>query len=118
MLVGHTGGNKREGGCTESARAISVLDTLRSGEFPDIVVAGLFAIETSFDTITFVLDIGEREVDFRGNTSYIETSDIADTPSPFDGEIRTNTWLTVIISFDNSGGRTGGTEQQRKNGEK
>ena len=76
MLVGHTGGNKREGGCTESACAISVLDAVRSGEFPDIVVTGSFTVETGFDAITFILNFGKCKIDLGGNARNIETSDI------------------------------------------
>jgi hypothetical protein len=55
---------------------MSTLDTRGSGEFPDVVVAGSFAVDTGLDAITFSLDLGKRKVDFRGNASYIETSDI------------------------------------------
>jgi hypothetical protein len=61
---------------TKSACAMSTLDTGGSGEFPDIVVAGSFAVDTGLDAITFSLDLGKRKVDFRRNASYIETSDI------------------------------------------
>lgn len=47
-----------------------------SRKLPHVVVAGFFAVETSFGTITFIFDLGKREVDFRVNTSDIEASDI------------------------------------------
>lgn len=97
---------------------MSSLNTGRSGEFPDVIVACLFAVETGLDAITFRLDLGEREIDFRGNTSHIETSDIADTSSSFDLEMRTNTRLTVIISCGNGGSSAGDTEKQGNNGKK
>ena len=67
-------GKGREG--TESACAISILDTLHSGEFPDVIVAGFFAVKTGFDAITFILDLRKCKIDFGGNTRNIETSDI------------------------------------------
>jgi hypothetical protein len=97
---------------------MSTLDTGGSGEFPDVVVACLFAVETGLNAITFGLDLGERKVDFRGDASHIETSDIADTSSSFDWEMGTNTILTVIISCGDSGSGAGDTEKQRNNGKK
>jgi len=61
---------------TESACAMSNLDTFRSGEFIDIVVAGAIRRKTCCDAITFTPDLRKCKVDFRGNTSYIETSDV------------------------------------------
>ena len=55
---------------------MSTLDTRGSGEFPDVVVASTFAVETGFDAITFILDFGKRKIDFGGNARNIETSDI------------------------------------------
>jgi hypothetical protein len=67
---------RRSGEVTESARAIPTFDACGSRKLPHVVVAGFFAVETGFDTITFIFDLGKRKVDFRGNTSDIEASDI------------------------------------------
>ena len=55
---------------------MSILDTHCRGEFPDVVVAGFFAVETGSDAITFIVDFGKYKGDFRGNARYIETSNI------------------------------------------
>lgn len=55
---------------------MSVHDTSGSGEFPDVVIAGFFAVKTGFDAIAFTLDFRKRKINFGGNTGNIETSDI------------------------------------------
>lgn len=64
------------GGRTESACTMSNLDTFGSGEFPNIIVAGFFAVDTGLDTITFILDFRKRKINFGGNACNIESSDI------------------------------------------
>lgn len=55
---------------------MSFHDTLRSGEFPDIIVASLFAVETGFDAVTFIFDFRKFEVDLGGDAGYIKASNI------------------------------------------
>jgi hypothetical protein len=74
--IGHAGEGIEGGRGTESTCAISTLDTRGIREFPDVVVAGIFAVETGLDATTFIFDFRKLKVDFRGNARYIETSDI------------------------------------------
>jgi hypothetical protein len=69
------GGNER-GGLTKSASAISTDDTGGSGEFPDVIVADAFTLDTGLDAITLILDLRESEIDFGGDACNIETTDI------------------------------------------
>ena len=52
------------------------LNALGGGKLPNVVIASTNAVNTFLDTITFVLNFGECEVNFCGNSSYVETSDI------------------------------------------
>lgn len=60
----------------KSASAISTDDTRRSGEFPDVIVADAFTVDTGLDAITLTLDLRESEIDLGGDTCNIETPDI------------------------------------------
>jgi hypothetical protein len=51
-------------------------DALGSGEFPNVVVASLFAVETGLNAITFALNLRKGKIDFRGYARYIEASDV------------------------------------------
>jgi hypothetical protein len=55
---------------------VSIHDALRGGEFPNIIVACLLAVETGLDAITFILDLRKCEVDFGSDTGDIEASNI------------------------------------------
>ena len=55
---------------------MSTDDTRGSGEFPDVVVADAFTVDTGLDAITLTLDVRESEIDFSGDACNIETPDI------------------------------------------
>jgi hypothetical protein len=102
------------------------LDTCGGGEFPDIIVASFFALDTGSDAVTFGLDLRECKVDFRSNSGYIEASDIynvskglwnggitANASTTSNGERVADSWLRtpIIISFDDSGSCGGGKDE-------
>jgi hypothetical protein len=74
--VSRTHGEERGGVVTKSASAMSTDDTRGSGEFPDVVVADAFTVDTGLDAITLTLNLKESEIDFSGDAGNIETPDI------------------------------------------
>lgn len=63
-----------EGKRTESTGTVTTHDTVVSAKLPNIIAADARELEASFDAITFVLDLGEGEVNFCGDAGHIETS--------------------------------------------
>jgi hypothetical protein len=82
----------------KSASAMTAFDRGDGGELVDVIVAGSRTIETGLDTVAFVLDLRECEIDFRDNTGDVEAFDVADAAAVAGFETRTDFRETVVVA--------------------
>jgi hypothetical protein len=60
----------------QSAGSVAGLDRCRGGELVDVRRTGGRAVETLLDTVAFVFDQGEGEVNFGDHASHIEAAGV------------------------------------------
>ena len=61
---------------TKSARTVAEGNISSVGEFPDVICAGLFGLETGGNAFAKIFDLRKFDVDLGRNTSDIEPMDI------------------------------------------
>jgi hypothetical protein len=101
----------------KSASAMTAFDRCDGGELVDVVVAGSRTIETGLDTVAFVPDLRECEIDFGDDTGDVEAFDVADAAAVAGLETRADFRETVVVAGLDWGCRGSSGEDGKKSEE-
>jgi len=83
----------------------------------DVIVASHGTVETGLDTVAFVLDLRECEIDFCDDTGDVEAFDVADTAVVAGLETRADFLETVVVAGLEGGCRGSCGEDGKKSEE-